>query len=131
MSRASYYRISVVGWGETVTNPCTQLECWKFASNTTQNIGLIFTLCQILESIHTVFIQEQLGRERDAVRIKEKQVEDQLETIHRLKQDLAGKEHKLQSSKLEWEREQQSLQLLLEQEEASNNELQVHIIAHT
>ena len=60
------------------------------------------------------------------MRIKEKQVEDQLETIHRLKQEMAAREHKLQSSKLEWEREQQSLQLLLEQEEASNNELQVY-----
>ena len=60
------------------------------------------------------------------MRIKEKQMEDQLETIHRLKQELAAKEHELQSRKLEWEREQQSLQLLLEQEEASNNELQVH-----
>ena len=61
------------------------------------------------------------------MRIKEKQVEDQLESIHCLKQKLAAKEHKLQSSKLEWEREQQSLQLLMEQEEASNNELQVQL----
>ena len=60
------------------------------------------------------------------MRIKEKQVEDQPETILQLKQDLATKEHKLQSSKLEREREQQSLQLLVEQEGASNNELQVH-----
>ena len=63
------------------------------------------------------------------MRIKEKQVEDQLGSvcpIHQLKHDLAAKDHQLQNSKLEWEREQQSLQLLLEQEEAANNELQVY-----
>jgi hypothetical protein len=63
------------------------------------------------------------------VRIKEKQVEDQLESIHQLKHDLAAKEHQLQSCKVEWEREQQNLQLLLEQEEAANNELQVTIVS--
>lgn len=70
-------------------------------------------------------LQEELGRERDTVRIKEKQVEDQLETIHQLRQNLSGKDHELQSRKLEWQKEQQNLQLLLEQEEASNQELQV------
>ena len=68
-----------------------------------------------------------MGRERDAVRIKEKQVEDQLETIHRLKRELAAKEHELQSYRLEVEREVQTLQLQLEQEETTNSELQVII----
>ena len=70
-------------------------------------------------------LREELVRKRDSVRIKEKQVEDQLETIHQLKRELSGKDHELQSRKLEWQREQQSLQLLLEQEEASNQQLQV------
>ena len=69
-----------------------------------------------------------MGRERDAVRIKEKQVEDQLETIHRLKQELSAKELELQSYRLEVEREVQTLQLQLEQEETTNSELQVVII---
>ena len=72
-------------------------------------------------------LRNELGRERDSVRIKEKQVEDQLQTIHQLKQEMSGKEHDLQSRRLAWEREQQNLQLLLEQEEASNQELQVRV----
>ena len=70
-------------------------------------------------------LREELVRERDRVRVKEKQVEDQLESIHRLKRDLSSREHEVQSHKLDWQREQQSLQLLLEQEEASNRELNV------
>ena len=72
-------------------------------------------------------LREELGRERDAVRIKEKQVEDQLQTIHHIKRELSGKDHEFESRKLEWEREQQSLQLLLEQEEASSQQLQVSL----
>ena len=73
-------------------------------------------------------LREELARERDRVRIKEKQVEDQLESIHQLKRDLSSREHEVQSQKLDWQREQQSLQLLLGREEASNREMQVCII---
>ena len=70
-------------------------------------------------------LQEHLQSERDASRIKGKQIEDQLQTIHQLKQSLVSNEHETQSKQLDWQKEQQGLQLLLEQSEAANQEFQV------
>ena len=81
-------------------------------------------------SKETSSLRAELQRERDAVRIKEKQVEDQNHTIHRLKQELSGKEASVQASRLDWQREQQALQLQLEQEEAASLELQVERPSH-
>lgn len=75
-------------------------------------------------------LQEHLQNERDSTRIKSKQIEDQLQTIHQLKQSVSSSEHELQSRELDWQKEQQALQLQLEQSEAANQEIQVCLVMH-
>lgn len=70
-------------------------------------------------------LRKQLERERDAVRVKEKQVEDQVHSIQHLKKALSEKEAELQSGGLKLEKEMQDIKLRLEQEEASNMDMQV------
>ena len=70
-------------------------------------------------------LHEELQRERDGLRVKEKQLEDQAHTIHTLKKGTAEREAELQRSKVQLEKELKELQFQLEQEEASNVEMQV------
>lgn len=75
-------------------------------------------------------LREQTQRERDTLRIKEKLMEDQNKSIQELRQAAAAKEYELQSARLEWQQQQQLLQVQLEQEEAANLELQVQAVVH-
>lgn len=68
-------------------------------------------------------LRQQLQKERDMVRVKEKQVEDQVHTIQHLKKTMA----ELQTGSLRLEKELQELKVKLEQEEASNVDLQVRV----
>ena len=70
-------------------------------------------------------LREQSQNDRDTLRIKEKLLEDQADTIRHLKQTVAARDHEIQSHDLDWQNEQQSLQLQLEQEESTNQDLQV------
>ncbi len=70
-------------------------------------------------------LREELQKERAAVRVKEKQLEDQAHTIHKLKKEGGEKEAEFQSSKAGIEKERRELQFRLEQEEASNADMQV------
>ena len=70
-------------------------------------------------------VRQQLQSERDAVRVKEKQLEDQAHTILTLKKSLGEKEAELQSGGAELEREVQELRLRLEREEMSSTDIQV------
>ena len=70
-------------------------------------------------------LREQVQRERDALRVKEKQLDDQGQTIRQLKEALADRESEVQSVRVEWESQQRGLQLQLEQEEAASHDLQV------
>lgn len=75
-------------------------------------------------------LREQTQRERDTLRIKEKLMEDQNKSIQELRQAAAAKEYELQSTQLEWQQQQQLLQVQLEQEEAANLDLQVQAVVH-
>lgn len=75
-------------------------------------------------------LREQTQRERDTLRIKEKLMEDQNKSIQELRQAVAAKEYELQSAQLEWQQQQQLLQVQLEQEEAANLDLQVQAVVH-
>ena len=75
-------------------------------------------------------LREQTQRERDTIRIKEKLMEDQNKSIQELRQAAAAKEYELQSTQLEWQQQQQLLQVQLEQEEAANLDLQVQAVVH-
>jgi leucine-rich repeat/coiled-coil domain-containing protein 1 len=66
-------------------------------------------------------LREQLHSERDAVRVKEKQLEDQAHTILTLKKTLGDKEAELKGGGSEV----QELRLRLEREEASSMDMQV------
>lgn len=69
----------------------------------------------------TKTLQQQLQKERDAVRVKEKQVEDQAHTIQHLKRATAEKE----VERTGFEKDLQELKFRLQQEEASNMNMQV------
>lgn len=68
-------------------------------------------------------LRQQLEKGRDAVRVKEKQVEDQVQSIQQLKRALAEKEAEIQSGRQQ--REVEELRLRLEHEAASNVDMQV------
>ena len=70
-------------------------------------------------------LREDLWRERDAVRVKEKQLEDQAHTIHMLKRDMTEREAESQASRELLDKELKELQFQLEQEESSSREMQV------
>lgn len=70
-------------------------------------------------------LRQQLERERDAVRIKEKQVEDQANSIQCLKRTLTQKERDLETGGQKLEKELRELRVRLEREEASNTDMQV------
>lgn len=77
-------------------------------------------------------LREELQRERDALRVKEKQVEDQAHTIHKVKKETTEREAEFQSNRVQLEKELKEFQFHLEQEEASNMEMQVRtgVISH-
>lgn len=73
----------------------------------------------------TGVLRQQLQSERDAVRVKGKQLEDQAHTIQTLKKALAEKEVELRSGGAELEKEVKELKFRLEREELSNMDMQV------
>ena len=75
-------------------------------------------------------LRQELQKVRDALRIKEKQLEDQADTIQRLKKDAAAREAEFQTISTRLEKELKGLQFRLEQEEASNGDLQVQTSAN-
>ena len=81
-----------------------------------------------LESLmrETVSLREEVQRERDAVRVKEKQLEDHSHTIQRLKQAMADKEKEIE----EGGREVKELKIRVHQEEATVMDMQVLTCTH-
>lgn len=73
----------------------------------------------------TGVLRQQLQSERDAVRVKGKQLEDQAHTIQTLKKALGEKEAELRSCGAELEKEVKELKFRLEREEVSNMDMQV------
>ena len=67
---------------------------------------------------------------QDAVKVKEKIVTDQQDSISQLRESLVGREREGEEARLDWEQEQQSLHLQLEQETENSAHLQVHVTFH-
>lgn len=84
-----------------------------------------------LESLgkETVSLRRQLQEERDAVRVKGKQLDDQADTIQSLKRTLGEKEAELRSGGARLQGEAQELRFRLEQEEAASMDLQEQVSA--
>jgi leucine-rich repeat/coiled-coil domain-containing protein 1 len=74
-------------------------------------------------------LQEDLQHARDSVRVKEKVVADQQASISQLREALAAREREGEEVRQDWEREQQSLQLQLEQETETSSHLQEELSA--
>ncbi len=76
-------------------------------------------------SEETKSLRQELQRLRDMLRVKEKQVEDQAQSLIQLKQSSAGKENELSALQSRIDKEKEDMKLKLELEEANNAHMQV------